>query len=552
MIACAGSLQYSIVRSAISIAIMSFLILATTGELIAFQAAPASPPAVDPKTRQLEAIVSLSHQRIVNSEWDLAIQESDKALAIDATFAAAQVTRGMAFNGKGEYDNAIREFDLVTAIVGREPVLLTNRADAYAHRSESLYHKGEFLSAIDSAYFALLEKGDHVLAHNNRSLAYVARQEYDKAIQSADRAINADPKSAEAYSLRGYAYGAKGNADQALADENKAIELNPQLAEAFQRRAAAYAAKGDAANAAKDLEKALSLKPDMPDALCDRAYLYGLQRDLPKAMADLDRAILVKPQFAKAHFRKGLALLDQDKFDQAIASFSEAIRLQPKHGAAHCYRGYAHIGNAGFELARDDFSKAIELEPTLAAAWSGRSQALKKLGLTRDASADLAKFRELAPAAASKKADKDKKDKSEEPEGFLVKSKPVAPGNRMQMLRSAKEIDRLVQANYTKHSVQPNPRTSDPQFLRRITLDITGTIPGYQETRKFLGTTDADKRSVLIDELLSSEGYASHNFNYWAMLLWDRIIMIMKFHDPACDCDHCEKIRGNRVPATPA
>jgi len=31
-----------------------------------------------------------------------------------------------------------------------------------------------------------------------------------------------------------------------------------------------------------------------------------------------------------------------------------------------------------------------------------------------------------------------------------------------------------------------------------------------------------------------------HNFNYWAMLLWDRIIMIVKFHDPACGCDHCE------------
>lgn len=519
MMRSAGSLKSSILRSATSLALMSLLALATTGELIAFQTPPASPPAVDPKTQQLEALVRQARQRIENSEWDLAIQESDKALTIDATFAAAQVTRGMAFNGQGEYDNAIKEFDLVTAIVGREPAKLTNRADAYAHRSESLYHKGEFLGAIDSAYFALLEKGDHVLAHKNRSMAYIARQQYGKAIQSADRAINADPKSAEAYSVRGYAYGANGNADQALADENKALELNPRLAEAFQRRAAAYAVKGDAVNAARDLEQALRLNPNMAEALCDRAYLYGLQRDLPKAMADLDRAIKADPRFAMAHFRKGLALLDQSNFDSAIVSFSEAIRLQPKHAGAHCYRGYAHNGKASFELARDDFSKAIELEPTLAAAYSGRNQALKKLGLTREAAADQAKFRELTPSPSSKKSDKDKKDKDEEPERFLVKSKPVAPGNRMQMLRSAKEIDRLVQANYAKHSVQPNPRTSDAQFLRRITLDVTGRIPTYQETRKFLGTTEADKRSVLIDELLSSDGYASHNFNYWADVL---------------------------------
>lgn len=41
-----------------------------------------------------------------------------------------------------------------------------------------------------------------------------------------------------------------------------------------------------------------------------------------------------------------------------------------------------------------------------------------------------------------------------------------------------------------------------------------------------------------------------HNFNYWAMLLWDRIIMIMTFHDPACDCDRCAEIRSNRVSAS--
>jgi hypothetical protein len=30
-----------------------------------------------------------------------------------------------------------------------------------------------------------------------------------------------------------------------------------------------------------------------------------------------------------------------------------------------------------------------------------------------------------------------------------------------------------------------------------------------------------------------------NNFNYWAMLLWDRIILIMMFHDPHCPCDEC-------------
>jgi hypothetical protein len=37
-----------------------------------------------------------------------------------------------------------------------------------------------------------------------------------------------------------------------------------------------------------------------------------------------------------------------------------------------------------------------------------------------------------------------------------------------------------------------------------------------------------------------------HNLNYWAMLLWDRIILIMGFHDPSCNCEHCVEIKARR------
>lgn len=30
-----------------------------------------------------------------------------------------------------------------------------------------------------------------------------------------------------------------------------------------------------------------------------------------------------------------------------------------------------------------------------------------------------------------------------------------------------------------------------------------------------------------------------NDFNYWGLLLWDRLILIMSFHSPTCPCDHC-------------
>ncbi|MFO0941891.1 MAG: DUF1549 and DUF1553 domain-containing protein [Pirellulales bacterium] len=104
---------------------------------------------------------------------------------------------------------------------------------------------------------------------------------------------------------------------------------------------------------------------------------------------------------------------------------------------------------------------------------------------------------------------------------FIVKSKPVEskPQAVEAVKKMAADIDRLVLDGLKKSNVKPNQKTSDEQFLRRVYLDVTGSIPSYRETMKFLGSKDPDKRAKLIDELLSGEGYASHFYNYWADVL---------------------------------
>lgn len=105
------------------------------------------------------------------------------------------------------------------------------------------------------------------------------------------------------------------------------------------------------------------------------------------------------------------------------------------------------------------------------------------------------------------------------PPRFMVRSSPVDPEPITQMQASASTIDSLVEQNLKKHGIAPNPPASDTQFVRRIYLDITGTIPSYEQTREFLDSSDSQKRQKLIDELLGSDGYASHYFNYWADVL---------------------------------
>jgi hypothetical protein len=46
-----------------------------------------------------------------------------------------------------------------------------------------------------------------------------------------------------------------------------------------------------------------------------------------------------------------------------------------------------------------------------------------------------------------------------------------------------------------------------------------------------------------------------NDFNYWGLLLWDRLILTMTFHSPHCQCEHCVDLRsagsGNESRSSP-
>ncbi|MFP6675423.1 MAG: DUF1549 domain-containing protein [Pirellulaceae bacterium] len=88
-----------------------------------------------------------------------------------------------------------------------------------------------------------------------------------------------------------------------------------------------------------------------------------------------------------------------------------------------------------------------------------------------------------------------------------------------KILSRSRKIDALIETDCAENSIELNPITGDEVFLRRIYLDVIGRIPTYTEAVQFLDSEDPKKRSKLIDKLLDSEGYVSHQFNWWADLL---------------------------------
>jgi hypothetical protein len=84
---------------------------------------------------------------------------------------------------------------------------------------------------------------------------------------------------------------------------------------------------------------------------------------------------------------------------------------------------------------------------------------------------------------------------------------------------AARAIDSILEQTWAERQASGNPAADDATFLRRIYLDTIGRIPTSRETELFMSNSDPEKRAKLIDELLASEGYVQHFFNYWADVL---------------------------------
>jgi hypothetical protein len=99
------------------------------------------------------------------------------------------------------------------------------------------------------------------------------------------------------------------------------------------------------------------------------------------------------------------------------------------------------------------------------------------------------------------------------PRSGAIASYPRYPENNF--------IDGLVIARLKKLNIAPSELCSDAEYLRRVYLDVIGTLPTAEEARRFLADTRANKREALVEVLLERPEYA----DYWA-LKWADILRV--------------------------
>lgn len=97
--------------------------------------------------------------------------------------------------------------------------------------------------------------------------------------------------------------------------------------------------------------------------------------------------------------------------------------------------------------------------------------------------------------------------------GAAVDALPHALYERSEFATPPTRIDELLADDWRQLGLEPAPPCSDAVFVRRVFLDVIGTLPTAAEARRFLADAAPDKRRALIDHLLARDEFA----DYWAM-----------------------------------
>jgi tetratricopeptide (TPR) repeat protein len=225
----------------------------------------------------------------------------------------------------------------------------------------------------------------------NRAQLTAMRGDLEGALPDLDAAIAADPGYPDYYLDRGNLLHRLGRAREAVADYETAMRVGPPFPEPYYNRSEVRYAQGDLAGALADLDYAIELDPGFSDAYVNRAGLLVALDELDRARADAERdagnpfLLSVLGQIETA----------QGNLVEARKAYDSALERAPL-AVAWAGRGALAFEEGDAQASVSDLTRAIELEDGAEVRFN-RAYALRALGLTTQARADLLRAAEFAP-----------------------------------------------------------------------------------------------------------------------------------------------------------
>jgi len=195
----------------------------------------------------------------------------------------------------GEYDAAIKFY---TICITEGNLNDSNLTIAHNNLGIAFAGRGDYDDAVVNYSRAIRLNSNYNVAYNNRGRACLEMHDYEQAVRDFTEGIRLAPQASGlelVFFYRGLAYEEMGNYEKSIADYTKAIDLDPDFWDPLSARCWVYGLVRRPHDALRDCNESLRLMPDDPGTLDSRALAFWLLGEQDKARSDLEEARRIDP-----------------------------------------------------------------------------------------------------------------------------------------------------------------------------------------------------------------------------------------------------------------
>ncbi len=221
--------------------------------------------------------------------------------------------------------------------------------------------------------------------HYNLGMAYMGLRSRDEAVKCFRQAATLRPDYADALLNLGNLLLNAGELDEAEACYRKVAKAAPDNPMVHNNLGSVFLARQSAEQAVTCFRKALKLKPDFAEANNGLGSALYMRGQFDEALGSFQGALDCNPGYAEAYNNMANVYFDQDRLSDAEASLRRAIELNPDYAQARLTLARVFVERGEFEPALEIYDGLLASSPESEQAWTGKANALDRMGQTQDA-----------------------------------------------------------------------------------------------------------------------------------------------------------------------
>ncbi len=278
---------------------------------------------------------SLSLVYAAKQQYDQAIVEGERAIALDPNNADSYALQADVLNYAGRPEEALRAMEQAMRLNPHYPPLyLFELGGAY-------YLTGRYIEAVATLQEFLSRSPSHLYGHLVLALSYLWQWDFQQsadaqtlaqAVAAAQRAIALNDSSPWGHLFLGYVYLFQKQYEQAMAEMERAIALDPNEAISYALLAQVLSRVGRPQEAVGMVEQALRRKsraaPDQHLYIVGAAYALAGRPE--EAIAPLKQFLTRYPNILGAHLTLAAVYSELGREAEARAEAAEVLRLNPQ------------------------------------------------------------------------------------------------------------------------------------------------------------------------------------------------------------------------------